>query len=289
MDSLPPWPVVQSMLLTVVLPGLAVGTGLLAGVCAATRSETARMIGGALALAGGLALGNFTRGLFRWWSLEVGWPSLFPATLAALGGGVVAAILSARLGWHWGLGLRLITAAGCAWWLTPANPPLSRLGFFILIFAGGALDGDMFRRHKVQSLEPIALLALVIPWGLAAATVLIHAHSARFCDMAVLLTATFAGVALVASVRKLDVATIFAGPAIFLPALMLGGAANTFSEVPLASFILLALIPCLLWSLCLPPMRHWSGRTLVTAAAMAVLAPCTVAVILAMRAETLEF
>ena len=87
MDSLPPWPVALSMLLTVVLPGFAVGAGLLAGVCAATRSETARMIGGALALAGGLALGNFTRGLLPWWSLEPGWPSLFPATLAALGGG----------------------------------------------------------------------------------------------------------------------------------------------------------------------------------------------------------
>ena len=289
MDSLPPWTVVQSMLLTVVLPGFAVGAGLLAGVCAVTRSESARMIGGALALAGGLAVGNFTRGLLPWWSLELGWPSLFPATLAALGGGVVAAIVSARRGWRWGLALRLITAAGCAWWLTPASPPLSRLGFFILIFAGGALDGEMFRRNKVQSLGPIALLVLVVPWGLAAATVLIHAHSARFCDMAVLLTATFAGVALVAAVRKLDVAAMLAGPAVFIPALMLNGATNTFSDVPWASFILIALVPCLLSGLCFPPIRHRFGRALIAAAAVAVLVPCAVAVVLALRAETLDF
>ena len=85
------------------------------------------------------------------------------------------------------------------------------------------------------------------------------------------------------------VAALFTGPAVFFPALMLGGATSTFSEVPWANFILIALVPCLLWSLCLPPMRHWSGRALVTAAAVAVLVPCAVAVILALHAETLDF
>ena len=54
MDSLPPWPVVQSLLLTVVLPGFGVGAVLLTTVCVTTRSETGRMIGGALALYHGL-------------------------------------------------------------------------------------------------------------------------------------------------------------------------------------------------------------------------------------------
>ena len=114
MDLLPPWAVVQSMLLSVVLPGFAVGAGLLAVVCAATRSETGRLIGAALALAGGLAVGNFTGGLLPWWSLELGWPGLFPATLVAIGGGVVSALAPAQCCVHWGLALRLITVAGCA-------------------------------------------------------------------------------------------------------------------------------------------------------------------------------
>ena len=145
------------------------------------------------------------------------------------------------------------------------------------------------RRSGVQSLGHGALLVLVIPWGLAAATVLIHAHSARFCDLAVLQTATLAGIGLIAALRRLDVAALFASPAVFFPALMLGGTANTFSEVPAVSFILVALAPCALWTLRLPPMRRWSGRALAIAAIVAVLVPCAVAVALAMRAETLDF
>ncbi len=289
MDSLPPWPEVWSMLLSVVLPGFVAGAGLLAVVCAATRSETGRLIGGALALAGGLALGNFTRGLLPWWSLELGWPSLFPATLAAICGGIIAALASSARGWRWELALRLITSACCAFWLAPSGTPLTRLGFFALLFAASALNWEVFRRSRVQSLGHSALLALTIPWGIAAAAVLIHAHSARFCDLAVLQTATLAGLGLIAVRWKLDVVALFAGPSIFFPALMLAGAANTFSEVPASSFILVAVAPCALWSLSLPPMRRWSGRARVAAAIIAVLIPCAVAVAFAMRAETLDF
>ena len=107
--------------------------------------------------------------------------------------------------------------------------------------------------------------------------------------MAVLLTATLTGLSLIATLRRLDVAALFAGPAVFFPALLLGGAVNTFSEVPAASFILVALAPCLLWSLSLPPMRRWSGRNLAAVAIVLVLIPCVVAVVLAMRAESLDF
>lgn len=179
--------------------------------------------------------------------------------------------------------------AGCAFWLTPVSPLLSRLGCFALLFAVSALNGEALRRIGIRSCGNRAPLALIIPWGAAAAAVLIHAHSARFCDLAVLLTATLAGSGLMAVRWKLDVAALFAGPAIFFPALMLGGAANTFSEVPLASFILIALAPCALWSLRGPPMRHWSGRALAIAALVAVLVPCAVAVALAMRVESLDF
>lgn len=320
MDSLPPWSVVQSMLLAVVLPGLVLGAGLLAGVCAVTRSDTGRLIGGALALAGGLTAGNLASNLLPWWSLETGWPSLFPATLAAVGGGVVAVLASSGLATHhgapsiarpdavpapvpsdarrsvpptrrshWGLALRLITAAGGAWWLTPASPLLSRLGWFALLFVGSSLNWEAFRRHGSRSIGCGALLALALPWGGAAAAVLIHAHSARFCDLAVLQTATLAGLGLIAFQRRLEVAALFAGPAIFFPALMLAGAANTFSEVPTASFILVAVAPCALWSLRLPLTRRWSGRVLAAAALVAMLIPCAVAVALAMRAESLDF
>jgi len=289
MDSLPPWPVVQSMLLSVVLPGFAVGAGVMAVVCAATRSEAGRWIGGALALVGGLAAGNFTRGLLPWWSLELGWPSLLPAMLMAAAGGVIAALAASRQGSCWGLALRFITVAGCSFWLAPTGSHLIRLGFFALLLAAGMLNWEAFRRDGNRSLGHAALPALAIPWGASAATVLIYAHSARFSDVAVLQTATLVGVGFVAAMWRLDVTALFAVPTVFFPALMLGGLTNTFSEVPAASFVLVALAPCALWSLRLPPMRRWSGRSLAAAALVAVLIPCAVAVALALRVETLDF
>ncbi len=289
MNSVPPWPIVQSMILTVMLPGFAVGAGVLAAVCSVTRSETRRLIGGALALAGGLALGNSARGLLPWWSLEWGWPSLFPATLLAIGGGVIAALTTAATGRRRGGALRVSVLAGCAFWLAPAESPLGHLGVFALLFVASMLNWEVFRRSGAQSLGRAALLGVVIPWGIAAATVLIHAHSARFCDLAILQTSTLCGIGVIAAMWRLDSATLFVGSAIFFPALLLGGAVNTFSEVPTASFILVALAPCALWVLRLAPMRRWSGRTLATSALVAVLIPCAIAVGLALRAETLDF
>jgi hypothetical protein len=277
------------MLLTVELTGLGVGAGMLAGVCAATRSADVRLLGGALAVAGGLAAGNVAGGLLPWWSLERGWPSLFPATLAAVGGGVVAALVASRQGWRGGLAVRLLTAAGCAFWLAPAGPSWGPMGLTALMFAAASLNWEALRHNAGRRFELWVLLALLVPWGAAAAAVLIHAHSARFCDLAVLETATLAGVGLVAAMRRLEVTAILAGPAICVPALMLGGAAGTYSEVHLASFILIAIDPCALWSLSLPVARRGSVRAIRTAAVLAMLVPCAVAVMLAMRAESLDF
>lgn len=290
MDSLPPWPIVQSLLLTVVLPGFGSGAGLLAAVCASNRSETGRLIGAALALAGGLALGNFTRGLLPWWSLEAGWPSLLPATLVALGGGVGVALVAGRsIAGPKALVLRMIAAAGCAWWLTPTTPPSSRLGWFLLLFVGSVFHWEAFRCVALPSLRERAVVALSIPWGMSAATVLIYAASARFFDVAVLLTSTLAGVGIIAAWRKLDAAVLLAVPTIFLPALMLAGAMNTFSEVPVVSFILVALAPCALWTLRLPPLAGGSERARALAALAAITIPCAIAIALAMRAESLNF
>jgi hypothetical protein len=250
-----------------------------------------RLIGAALALGCGLAAGNYFHELLPWWSLEFGWPSLFPATLAAIAGGIIAALTSSESKWYLGLALRLIVVAGCAWWLTPvsAPPSLSRHWLFILLFVGSALNWETFRLHASRHLGRGALLTLGIPWGAAAAAVLIHAHSARFCDLAVLMSATLAGIGLIAAIRNLELAPIFAGPAVFFPALMLNGAESTYSDVPVASFILVALAPCALWGASLPPMRSQSGRALAVTATIAILIPCAFAIALAMRAESLDF
>ncbi len=168
MDSLPPWSVVQALLLSVILPGFVVAAALLAIVAAATSSERARCIGAGLALAAGVVAGNSSSELLSWWPLEFGWPSLLPATVAALGGGIIAAIVSSsHCKWYWGPLLRLLVMAGCVCWLTPLSTPPTpaRHWLCILLFAGCVLNWEAYRVHGTRIFGSRALLTSVIPWG----------------------------------------------------------------------------------------------------------------------------
>jgi hypothetical protein len=319
MDSLPPWSVIEAMLWRVILPGFAVGAGVLAGVGWMTRRPSVWGWGGAAGVIGGLALGNALNGLIPWWSLERGWPSLFPATVLALVGGVVVwQFTPGKPGQASGIGSarsaagRVLVAAVCAAWLTADGPPLGWVGGFFLLLIGSVAVDAALRGPAVRAFGRGALLVVLAPWGGTAATVLIYAHSARFCDLAVLLTSTVMGLGAAAmSLRSLrpgadtvrpaggmeipsqsSVAVgeaIALGPSVFLPALMLGGAANTYSEVPLASFILAALAPVGLGLGRLMPASMRVGRRGMLVAAMLFLAPCVVALALALRAESLDF
>jgi hypothetical protein len=296
MASLPPWPLVDDLLRTLVLPAGGTAAAVLAIVCLLTKSRAARLAGGALAVAAGLAAGNHLRGILDWWPAEVrpswsggsGWTLLLPFTVAALAAGVLAAAASCR---SHGVGLvvRLIAAAGGAWWLAEALPPRSFHQTTVIMFAGIVLNGEALLLAGRRSLPAPALPALVIPWGAAAAAVLIFAHSARFFDLAVLMTAIFAGVCLVAAIGKLDLTALIVAPAMFFPALMLAGAANTYSEVPVTSFAVIAFAPCALWLLQLPPFRRWPAPAVAIAAVVAALIPCIAGVALAARVETIEF
>ena len=289
MDSLPPWALVRELSLSLLLPSLGISLIVMAAVCAATRSTPRRLLGGALALAGGLIAGNFFRGLLSWWSVEKGWPALFPATLAIIVGATIAALLSARGKQGRGLMLRFVIMALAAFWIAPGDSPLSRLGYFALIFAASAANLEMLQRPGRVHFGTKLLLAVAAIWGGSAATVLIAAQSARFSEMAMLLAASLGGAGVAALFWKLDLVALLAAPAIFYPALMLNGRANTFSEVPAASFILIALAPCALLVLRWPMPPRWPAPIRHAAPFIALLLPCALAVLLALRAEPLDF
>lgn len=78
---------------------------------------------------------------------------------------------------------------------------------------------------------------------LAAAVVLLHAHSARLADMALLLAGGCLGIAVVAFVSRIDPAGLAPIAAVMLPGLMLAGQRSTFSDVPMISFALVGLSP----------------------------------------------
>lgn len=309
MGSLPPWPVVEELLLKLVLPAFGTSAALFLLVCLVTRSVALRTMGGAAALAAGLAAGNYGHELLTWWPLDAeafpaandeasavpwwqvarGYAALLPATVLALCGGVAAAVLSPRTHGSMGLAIRLLTALGCALWLSEIFPPWSLPVTIAVVFAAVSLSWEAFLQINRIGTGRIALPAIAVIWGGTAATVLVFAHSAKFSDLATLLTAALFGVCLIAMIWNHSSGVFFAAPSVFFPALMLGGAVNTFSEVPPLAFGLVAFAPCLLWLVHLPRIRRWPLRFQAVAAIIAVAIPCVAALILTMRAESLYF
>src|SRR5262245_13440899 len=154
MDWLPPWSLVEPVLRLLVLPGVALGGGLLALACLLTSSKQWRVLAMAVGVAAGFAVGNFRFGrvedessysLVAWWTTEGGWSSLFPATLLALAGGALAAIRQDRNKLTEAAAIRWLTAAGCAWWLAPEGEPFGRMKNAVLLFAAGVLIWEVIR------------------------------------------------------------------------------------------------------------------------------------------------
>ena len=114
---------------------------------------------------------------------------------------------------------------------------------------------------------------------------MIYAHSARFADAATLLACAVFGVAVIAWWMRVDTRTIALPVAAYVPALMLAGYHETFSEVPMASFVLVGLAPWTL-SVCLLRSSQRLPKPMQFAMEMLLpLLPVVVAVGLAIRAE----
>jgi hypothetical protein len=304
MDGLPPWSLIQGVLVQLVLPAFGASALVLAITCLVTKSATFRLAGAAAAFTAGLALGNHFHhliewwprrsglagalGLVPWWAIERGWPALLPVTVFAALIGMPSALL-ARHGWFWGTALRVVAAAGAAWWLAEALPPLPIPWTIGILFAAIVLDHEALVLASRQTSGRFLVPTIMIIWGATAATVLIFAHSARFSDLATLMTASVCGAGLTGALWKVEPAVHPAGPSTFVPPLMLAGATNTFSEVPLAAFACVAFAPSILWLLQIPQVSRWASRRIVLATILALLIPCAAAVLMAVWTEQLEF
>ncbi|MGL4554882.1 MAG: hypothetical protein ACRC33_27255 [Gemmataceae bacterium] len=116
----------------------------------------------------------------------------------------------------------------------------------------------------------------------AAGVVLLHAHTARLTDLALIPAFALFAVAAAAALLPGD-AGAAAAAAVYLPGLMLIGQQGTFSDVPTAAFALAGLSPLA----ALPvPLRGWKGAAAQVGLPLLVAAA---AVALAMRAESVEF
>lgn len=155
------------------------------------------------------------------------------------------------------------------------------LGVVILLHWGVAVG--LARRWK-DGLVPAAQAACLA----AAAVVILHAHSARLADAALLFGMALLGPALAALVWRGDASVAAAAGAVALPGLVLMGQQETFSEVPLSSFVLAALAPLTLAVALVPVLTRQEGWKRWALAALP-LVPAAAAVALAARAGSLPF
>ncbi len=303
------WAIIQSLLLKIVLPSFGVGLGILAAAVFATRSVTARSVAASLAFVGALAIGNFRAELVPFfavqyaversenqesglhgsvpfqWEFETGWYSLFSVVVIAV---LAEAIIDWRLRHKLRRGfaaiLAAIVAVLLAVWVTPSDMRTS-LPWTVGLLAAVFLLNTLALRHAGQfQYGHCVPLFVAVVWGGSATGVAVLAHSARFADLAMLLSCSIAAVGIMQLIARQRWTSFFSGPATFVPGLILGAALNTYSEIPVASFVLVAVAPAFLTLLRLPRLRNWCESRPVTLA-IAFVVPCVIAVGLAMRAE----
>lgn len=287
MPDLPPLHLIREILWQVMVPAGGASLVVLLLVLVCTRGRAGR-IGLALALAASVVVGMLAaeewhqRGIVSLTAPEQGWTFLPWLALAAVLIGIPPAGGSSRsVNWGQVVGLAILAA----WLVIPATAyqdDKRPLVFFGLAVAAGAISGDLAgRRHPGGGL-PLTLAFML----LGGAAVLIHAHSARLTDLALIFTAAVAGLALPCWIWKVDAAPAGFLAAVVLPALMFTGMNETDSAVPTASFYCVGLAPLGLLVAVMPPFSRMTGL-LRAVLLFLTLVPVVVAVVLAMRAESL--
>ncbi len=279
------WPLapeIQNTLLYVVaLPALtAVVAGILFRLLAGQRASG---VGSALALAVGFAAANQQNHVVDWLPGSSALDWIPWVSLAALAAGTVGGESRPRTA-PW-----LVAVVFSMLWLIV--PPEVRteswwsVPLLALVVAGIWAVADEQAQRNPGAIVPV-WLALVF---LAAAVVLIHAHSKRYMDTAGILAASLLGVGLASFWRLGETGPVTGGAVVFLAGLMLSGQTQTFSQVPWISFVLVGLAPLALGVGFLPFLARWNSFPRLLTQTLVLLAPLIAAVVLAIQNEQLDF
>jgi hypothetical protein len=141
---------------------------------------------------------------------------------------------------------------------------------------------DDLARERPGGWQPLGLFLCF----LTSTGVILLAHSALVAEVALILTAATAGIALAAWRYQTDTSGLAAGAAVALPGILLIGQQSTFSEVPIPTFLLVGLAPLVLVVL-LPLKRRLSGQRLALVGRLLFLIPLVAAVVLLVRSGVL--
>jgi len=186
----------------------------------------------------------------------------------------------------WGVRVRILLIAGAAaYLLVPAEMRAKwwPLAAFAAAIAIGWVGSDAVARQNPGGLVGLGLSLAMF----GASFVMAHAHSARFADALSIPAAALFGISVVALFAKVDVGGAIPGIAVVLPAVLLVGYDQTFSEIPWYAFLLAALPPVTIGLLAVPPFSRLTGFKKWFVFAVLCLGPTIAAVTLAVQAETL--
>lgn len=187
--------------------------------------------------------------------------------------------------------LTTFIAAISSWLLVPTWDHLepSRLTYGIILTAGVVLVVTVLE-PLTRQFPPVIFLCLLGVVLNSAAMILAIAGSLRFSQMAICGVAAIIGMAIAGSVgtRQCIVVGIAMPFGLLISALMFAGQANSFSDVPLACYILPPLAPLTLWLAVRGPLSKFGGsaRWLVLSAPLVV---CLMAVATAYIETGAEF
>jgi hypothetical protein len=280
----PPGLILEALAYGVLIPAVVAGLGLF---LALRRSNETPAIGDALAVAAGLLAGFVALAA----SGQLGWEFLTPTD-----------------SWHWLLPLALLAlAAGAA----GSHPAMPRVGRRALRLGVAALTGWLLVRAEsaMQPLHPVwaagIVIAVLLIWdvldavsrrwrggalpgllavvALAAGVLLELAGILKFAQMAGVLAAVLAGCACLG--WKYPQALLARGAipavAVLLPGLLAAGYWNSFSDVPVASYLLMLATPLTLAATEFLPFQKLGAAARWAAWGAAVVLPIGLAVTLA--------
>jgi hypothetical protein len=228
-------------------------------------------------------------------------------------------------GWHWlpRAGLLMVVVGVLSrwlglitsyflperWWVANIVVWAPRIATVVIV-SGWLTSGKA--NENVQWLWPAVAAAMLVIWvpldGLAndekgaesagylfaifivAAVVLLYAHSARFTELAVIISSGLFGVALIACMSNSDVSGAIPAGVAFLPGLLIAaGPSLAENKVPAASFWLIALAPVLLIPFLHPSLAAKESVAFRVLRFVLIVVPLVVAVVLASQHEKLAF
>ncbi|CAN5533309.1 hypothetical protein BH11PLA2_BH11PLA2_39340 [soil metagenome] len=137
---------------------------------------------------------------------------------------------------------------------------------------------------------PGGVLALVLAYTLTqCGLLLLHAHSARLNDIALMTAFSFIGVGVVACRWHRDASSVVPFAAVLIPGLMLIGQQTHTSDVPESAFLIMALSPLMLILILLFNLVGLRSRRWYIAGLVAYLVPAMIAVAIAASHDSLAF